>query len=167
MLYYVTFLTALGWIGALSSSQGIVKTTFPLRSQELALESLNLETTKVVNSNRPFGDIIKFYAEYFSGHNIFFSGKFDFTNATAFQQIVWKATCHIPYGKTRSYRWIALNIDKPFSYRAVGNALNKNPLPIIIPCHRVINSNGQLGGYGGGIDIKKQLLNLEIHSCPF
>ena len=167
MLYYVTFSTALGWIGALSSSQGIIKTTFPLKSQELALESLNLEKTKVVNSKIPFEAIIKFYVDYFSGHNTFFSGKFDFTNATVFQQTVWKATCRIPYGKTRSYRWIALNIDKPFSYRAVGNALNKNPLPIIIPCHRVINSNGQLGGYGGGIDIKKQLLNLEIHSCPF
>jgi methylated-DNA-[protein]-cysteine S-methyltransferase len=80
---------------------------------------------------------------------------------TPFQQKVWKKLTTIPYGKTRSYKWIASAINNRHASRAVGNANGRNPLPIIIPCHRVIRENGELGGYTGGINIKRFLLNLE------
>ena len=67
----------------------------------------------------------------------------------------------IPYGETRSYKWLAFSIKNPQAYRAVGNANGKNPLPIFIPCHRVIRENGELGGYTGGSNIKRFLLKLE------
>lgn len=80
---------------------------------------------------------------------------------TAFQQAVWAALQDIPYGKTQSYGGLAAVIGKPGAARAVGMANNRNPLPIFIPCHRVIGANGQMVGYGGGLDVKEYLLKLE------
>lgn len=80
---------------------------------------------------------------------------------TDFQQKVWKALREIPFGETKSYGEIAKNIGNPKAARAVGMANNKNPIPIFIPCHRVIGSNGKLVGYAGGIKIKEHLLTIE------
>ena len=82
---------------------------------------------------------------------------------TDFQILVWEEIEKIPYGETRSYRDIATRIGRPKSYRAVANACGKNPLPIIRPCHRVICSNGEIGGYSinGGVTLKKALLKCE------
>lgn len=88
-------------------------------------------------------------------------GWLDNLKATEFQKAVWKETMKIPYGQTRTYKEIAKRIGKPKSYRAVGNALGVNPLLVIIPCHRVISSNGSLGGFSGGLKLKKFLLDLE------
>lgn len=82
-------------------------------------------------------------------------------HGTEFQVRVWKALCDIPYGVTASYIEIAAAINSPKAFRAVGNANNRNPVPIIIPCHRVIAKDGKLSGYGGGIYIKEKLLKLE------
>ncbi|WFC15066.1 methylated-DNA--[protein]-cysteine S-methyltransferase [Aeromonas salmonicida] len=82
-------------------------------------------------------------------------------HGTAFQQAVWQALCDIPYGETRSYGDIARAIDTPAAVRAVGAANGRNPLSIIVPCHRVIGQNGSLTGYAGGLPIKQQLLALE------
>lgn len=98
--------------------------------------------------------------EYFEGKR----KKFDLAlrlNGTSFQNKVWKALLNIPYAKTCSYKDIAKNIGNENASRAIGNANNKNPLPIFIPCHRVIGSNGKLIGYAGGLDIKIKLLELE------
>lgn len=78
-----------------------------------------------------------------------------------FNKKVWNELINIPFGEVRNYKQIAKNIDNPNAYRAVGNANNKNPILIIIPCHRIIKSDGSIGGYRLGEDIKKQLLDLE------
>lgn len=80
---------------------------------------------------------------------------------TEFQQKVWEELCKIPYGRTCSYKDIAENIGNKKAYRAVGMANNKNPIPIFIPCHRVIGADGSLTGYGGGLEIKEKLLEIE------
>ena len=80
---------------------------------------------------------------------------------TDFQNSVWNTIHQIPYGEVRSYKWIAEQIGRPKAVRAVGNATGSNPITIIIPCHRVIGSNGNLGGYGGGLERKRQFLTLE------
>lgn len=98
--------------------------------------------------------------EYFQGKRTTFSLPFKLTG-TPFQLAVWKELQNMPYGKTTSYKEIAQKINKPKAYRAVGMANNKNPLPIIIPCHRVIGSNGKLIGYAGGLKLKNYLLELE------
>ncbi|MEG1826951.1 MAG: methylated-DNA--[protein]-cysteine S-methyltransferase [Gordonibacter sp.] len=101
--------------------------------------------------------------EYFAGKR----RSFDLPLAPAgtdFQKLVWRALEEIPYGQTRSYSDIAHAIGNPKACRAVGGANNKNPLPIVVPCHRVIGANGTLVGYGGGTKIKTYLLNLERHA---
>lgn len=104
--------------------------------------------------------------EYFQGKRTTFSLPFKLTG-TPFQLAVWKELQNIPYGKTTSYKEIAQKINKPKAYRAVGMANNKNPLPIIIPCHRVIGSNGKLIGYAGGLNLKNYLLELEKSHTNF
>lgn len=104
--------------------------------------------------------------EYFQGKRTTFSLPFKLTG-TLFQLAVWKELQNIPYGKTTSYKEIAQKINKPKAYRAVGMANNKNPLPIIIPCHRVIGSNGKLIGYAGGLKLKNYLLELEQSHTNF
>lgn len=104
--------------------------------------------------------------EYFQGKRTTFSLPFKLTG-TPFQLAVWKELQNIPYGKTTSYKEIAQKINKPKAYRAVGMANNKNPLPIIIPCHRVIGSNGKLIGYAGGLKLKNYLLELEKSHTNF
>ena len=90
-------------------------------------------------------------------------------NGTEFQNLVWKEISRIPYGQTKSYKDIAVRIGHPNSSRAVANACGKNPYPIIIPCHRVISSNGKLGGYSGpgGISEKRRLLKNENNETKF
>lgn len=113
------------------------------------------------------------FQEVISQLNAWFAGElhqFDLPLApqgTPFQQRVWKALLGIPYGETRSYGDIARQIGKPTASRAVGAANGLNPIPIIIPCHRVIGSSGQLVGFGGGLPAKKRLLVLEQNHIPF
>jgi methylated-DNA-[protein]-cysteine S-methyltransferase len=104
--------------------------------------------------------------EYFQGKRTTFSLPFKLTG-TPFQLAVWKELQNIPYGQTTSYKEMAQKMNKPKAYRAVGMANNKNPLPIIIPCHRVIGSNGKLIGYAGGLKLKNYLLELEQSHTNF
>ena len=98
--------------------------------------------------------------EYFAGTRT----TFDFPlrlQGTPFQEKVWAALRDIPYGETRSYQQIAQAIGQPMACRAVGMANHRNPIYIVVPCHRVVGANGALTGYGGGLDMKKALLELE------
>lgn len=97
---------------------------------------------------------------YFAGRRQRFELQFDLFG-TEFQKKVWQALQEIPYGATWSYKDVAAAVDSPKAVRAVGGANNRNPLPIVVPCHRVIGADGQMVGYGGGLDIKKFLLTLE------
>jgi methylated-DNA-[protein]-cysteine S-methyltransferase len=99
---------------------------------------------------------------YFAGHLKTFTVPVHFTQGTLFQQQVWRSLLTIPFGQTWSYKDLAASIDKPKAMRAVGNANGKNPIPIVVPCHRVIAHDGGLGGYSSGLDIKRKLLRLEI-----
>jgi len=98
---------------------------------------------------------------YLSGDKITFPDELDLSGATPFQRKVWEITRLIPYGETRSYAWVAEQVNKPRAARAVGQALARNPLPIIIPCHRVVTIDGRLGGFSGGVETKSRLLHLE------
>lgn len=98
--------------------------------------------------------------EYFDGYRQSFSLPLDL-RGTDFQLQCWRALLDIPYGETRTYRDIAHAIARPHAFRAVGMSNNRNPIAIVVPCHRVIASDGSLCGYGGGLDIKRKLLDLE------
>jgi methylated-DNA-[protein]-cysteine S-methyltransferase len=160
-LKYTVFNSAMGWVGILASAWGIRGTTLPQRSSQEARQLLGYSVNQAAYSPHLFDDCVERLKSYFDGHEVAFDDKIDLSKATSFQRRVWETTRLIPYGETRSYRWVAEQIKRPRAARAVGQALGRNPLPIIVPCHRVIAINGSLGGFNGGIQMKKLLLSLE------
>ena len=103
-------------------------------------------------------------AEYFKNGLTEFKCKTAFVTGTVFEKIIWETLQKVPYGETRTYKWLAEEIDRPKAFRSVGNALGKNPIPIVFPCHRIIESDGSIGGYSQGIGIKRRLLDIEYYS---
>jgi methylated-DNA-[protein]-cysteine S-methyltransferase len=101
---------------------------------------------------------------YFQGSKENFSQEIKFLRGTDFERKVWSLLREIPFGETRTYKWIAEKVGNPLATRAVGQALSKNPIPIVLPCHRVIESKGSIGGYSSGVNIKRRLLELEYYS---
>lgn len=118
------------------------------------------ETDKSIRNPDKVAEYVKEIREYFDHQRTGFDLDISF-KGTPFQEKVWKSLLRIPYGETRSYADIALDIGHPNAARAVGTAVGKNPIMIVIPCHRIINKNGRLGGFGGGPDLKKELLGIE------
>lgn len=105
--------------------------------------------------------------EYFSGRRKRLDLPVDLLFGTAFDRMVWRALREIPYGEVRSYGWVATRIGRPGAARAVGAANGRNPVAIVIPCHRVVQADGGLGGYTGGVGIKAKLLELEGLRPPY
>jgi methylated-DNA-[protein]-cysteine S-methyltransferase len=124
--------------------------------QELIAEDCQYDETV-------FNEVLRQLAEYFAGNRQVFDLKI-VPKGTPFQKRVWQELQKIPFGRTASYGEIAERVGNAKACRAVGMANNKNPIPIIVPCHRVIGKNGSLVGFGGGLDLKRQLLNLENDS---
>jgi methylated-DNA-[protein]-cysteine S-methyltransferase len=116
---------------------------------------------KAVRDDRQLKDVINELLDYFNGNKVNFKSILDLSMGTIFQRKVWGQISKIPYGELRTYKWIAGEIGNLNAVRAVGNAVGKNPVPPIIPCHRVIRSDGSLGGFSSGISLKKWLLKLE------
>lgn len=100
---------------------------------------------------------------YFRGNDKGFTQKIHFLSGTEFERKVWSSLRNVPYGETRTYKWIAEQAGRPKATRAVGQALSKNPIPIVLPCHRIIESDGSIGGYSSGVKIKRRLLEMEYY----
>lgn len=160
-LSYTVFNTAKGWMGILGSPGGLRRIILPRASAEEIHQTLGDSINHADQSSQLFQDLVERLTLYFDGQKVPFPDKIDLSGATMFQREVWEATRLILYGEARSYQWIARQIKKPKAPRAVGQALGRNPLPVIIPCHRVLASDGKLGGFTGGLDMKKSLLRME------
>ncbi len=158
---YTTFNSDPGWIGILTSPEGLLATTLPQGSAEEARRQLGNEVSQAIWSPHLFSDLVERLQAYFRGHRVTFPDKLDLSGATTFQREVWRVTRLIPYGETRSYRWVAEQVKSPRAARAVGQTLGKNPLPIIVPCHRVVAGDGKLRGFRGGLELKRYLIWLE------
>lgn len=143
--------TVIGKIGIAEEDGAITDIIF---GSEARPDFFNVCETAIIK------DAAKQLMEYFAGNRRNFDLPLS-TDGTAFQTMVWEALKSIPYGETRSYKDIAVQIGKAKACRAVGMANNRNSIPIIIPCHRVIGAKGKLTGYGGGLGIKEQLLIIE------
>ncbi len=160
-LEYVTFNTDPGWVGILASPGGLLGTTLPQKSEPEAHRMLGEGVDQATWSARLLPDLVVRLRDYFLGRYVTFPDRLDLSAATAFQRCVWNTARLIPYGETRSYRWVAEQINRPEAARAVGQALGRNPLPVIVPCHRVVTSDGRPGGFSGGLEMKRRLLRLE------
>jgi len=160
-LRFTSFKSALGWVALQASPAGIMKLTLPQPTEQAALAELGVSAGAVGVDKDRFSDLIARLQDYFKGKSVDFPEDLDLSVGTAFQQKVWRSCYSIPYGQTRSYGWIARQIGNPRATRAVGQALGRNPIPIIIPCHRVLAAGSKLGGFSGGLSVKEQLLALE------
>jgi O-6-methylguanine DNA methyltransferase len=155
-LFYFRTPSPVGPLFLAASSKGLVRLEFEARTQQ----TLNASTTQMRESKSALAPYLRELEDYFAGERREFSFPLDL-RGTGFQLACWHALLEIPYGETRSYRDIAQAIGHPHAYRAVGMSNNRNPVAIVVPCHRVIASSGSLCGYGGGLDIKRKLLDLE------
>jgi len=160
-----TFETRLGWTGLAYSDSAIVLVERSRRGAADIEELVRRRLADVVSQERPRGDLGEAAArklvEYHEGRQVVFDEPMDLSLVPPFTQRVLRATARIPYGEVRPYAWVAREVGKPRATRAVGQSLHINPLAPIIPCHRVIASDNTLGGYGGGLDMKRWLLKLE------
>ncbi len=121
---------------------------------------------KPIRNDEKLKSVISELLDYFNGNQVNFKSLLDLRTGTIFQRSVWDKIAEIPHGELRTYKWIASEIGNINAVRAVGNAVGKNPVPPIIPCHRVIRTDGKLGGFSSGIPLKKWLLKLEKSSLP-
>ena len=160
-LNYTIFNTDMGWVGMLASTKGLLAITLPQPSVHEVHQLLGNNINYAIWSPHLFRDLMERLKGYFGGQRTTFPDRLDLSQATHFQREVWEITRCIPYGETRSYAWVAEQIRTPRAARAVGSALGKNPLPVIVPCHRVVASDGKLGGFGGGVEMKRYLLSQE------
>jgi methylated-DNA-[protein]-cysteine S-methyltransferase len=157
---YTCIKSSFGWVGIASSVYGLIRVVFGKSSKSEA-EAYLLNWIKATESDSGLSEAIELLTQYFNGERVDFALNLDLRAGTDFQQAVWEATRKIPYGEVRSYGFLAKEIGKPKAARAVGSALGANPLPIIVPCHRVLRSDGGLGGYSGGLCWKPKLLAME------
>ena len=160
-LTYTVFQTDAGWMAVLASELGIIRATLPRASADEALKALGENTHRAIRSDEQFSDLATRLQDYFRGGRPSFPDALDLSAGTIFQRAVWEGARRIPYGETRSYGELAEDIGRPGAGRAVGQAMSRNPVAIIIPCHRVIASGGKLGGFGNRLDLKWALLSLE------
>ncbi len=162
--HYDIFETPLGWMGVMLSSKGVRRTTLPKPSPEECIADLGNEIREANLLEKPLDGLRKEMDRYFRGDSVDFSEPLDYEDAPPFFKAAWDACRSIPAGETRSYAWLAAKAGSPRAVRAAGQAMARNRLPILIPCHRVVGSDGDLCGFGGGRDalaLKQRLLNLD------
>ena len=158
-IYFGKVSSPIGIIKVASTSKGICYVWLNQNKSSNFKEIIEKRFGSIpVEDNACLKDVEGAIQMYFDGSLKKFNLPLDISIGTPFQKKVWKALMKIPFGQVRSYKWVAEKLDMQNASRAVGNANGKNPIPIIIPCHRVIESNGSLGGYSSGIETKKKLL---------
>jgi methylated-DNA-[protein]-cysteine S-methyltransferase len=160
---YTTADTPLGPTLVAATKRGLVNVSLPNHPAEEALERLAGEVSpRMLESRSDLDEVLRELDEYFAGRRDAFDLKLDWGLVKApFMRGVLRETARVPFGATRTYGEVAAKAGHPGAHRAAGTALGHNPIPIVVPCHRVIRSGGVLGNYGGGPEMKEYLLRLE------
>lgn len=157
------FHTRMGWVALLADDRALIRTTLPQPSRQAAVSLLVSFSGKIPIGENPLTlESRSRLLRYFSGERVALDDlPIDETQGTAFHRALWQFTRAIPYGSTRTYSDLAASAGHPRAARAVGQCMALNPLPIIIPCHRVVGRDGTLRGFGGGLEMKRALLSME------
>lgn len=165
---YAIFRTKWGYFGLLGTEKGLLRSSLPRRDRaeaEAAKRYLLMDLAGAERDGRLYKELQERIRAYFEGENVSFSRDIPVVldGFSVFQRRVLQACRRIGYGERVSYSALARRLGRPGAARAVGNALAKNPLPLIIPCHRVVRSDGEIGGFSaiGGIELKEKMLELE------
>lgn len=160
---YSSYSSPVGDLFAAADGRGITNLSIGVKEGDF-LAGLAAQGIEPSSDSGRFSALFRMFDEYFSGRPVFFSVALN-PSGTAFDRMVWAALSAIPWGGCASYGEVACAIGNPGAARAVGGACGRNPIPIIIPCHRVLRSGGLIGGYSGGAGVKEKLLTLE--GIPF
>jgi methylated-DNA-[protein]-cysteine S-methyltransferase len=163
---YAVFVTALGWMAVARTEAGIARMVLPRKSRDATFEKLVAGRGRIAEALRErdaaaFEPLTSRLKRFMEGSVVEFPDEVDRSGWTSFSARVWDATRQIPYGHTWTYGQVAAAIGQPRACRAVGQALHRNPVPIIVPCHRVIGADSSLTGFGSGLELKQALLQLE------
>jgi methylated-DNA-[protein]-cysteine S-methyltransferase len=159
---YATLDSPFGPLLVAASRRGLVRLAYPNEASEQVLEELAAGVSpRVLESPAMLEEVRRELEEYFEGARQLFDISVDWVLTRGFNRKVLQATARIPYGSVSTYGDVAGRAGNPRAYRAAGNALGSNPIPIVVPCHRVVPSGGGLGGYTGGVERKEFLLSLE------
>jgi O-6-methylguanine DNA methyltransferase len=159
------FRTKLGWMGLAASAKGICEIVLPKSSRQAVKRALRSGASPNGRPAAGTSAMLKCaqrqVTRYLAGRSRTLDFPIDLSDGTPFQRKVWQAALRIPYGRARSYQWIASKVGGKRYARAVGNALGANPVPMVVPCHRVVAHDASLGGFSGGLKTKRRLLDLE------
>jgi methylated-DNA-[protein]-cysteine S-methyltransferase len=159
---YTTVDSPVGRLLLAATDAGLVRVAFEREGHDLVLETLAARVSpRILNSPGRLEAAARQLEEYFAGRRTAFDLPLDYRLSSGFRQLVQQYLPQIAYGHTRSYRDVAEVIGNPKAVRAVGSACATNPLPVVVPCHRVLRTDGKLGGYIGGLEAKTVLLSLE------
>jgi methylated-DNA-[protein]-cysteine S-methyltransferase len=160
-IYWCTVPAPIGCVLVAASDSGLLRVSFRHREESFVDELREHTEADVVRSPARTADIVEQLRDYFAGERRRFDVRLDLRHVSPFQRRVLLAATRVPAGEVVSYGEIARRIGEPGGSRAVGQALGHNPIPIVIPCHRVVAAGGRIGGYTGGLAIKRKLLRLE------
>ncbi len=160
--------TAWGWVGIAASDTGLLATTLPVSSRQQALGRLLQRCPTAEEGISPILAAMQDkLLRYFNAQDVSLDDvALDVSGATRFQTRVWDIVRSISRGQVASYGWVAVQAGSPRGVRAVGQVMAGNPFPIVVPCHRVVGQDGRLTGFGGGLDMKRRLLELEGATWP-
>jgi methylated-DNA-[protein]-cysteine S-methyltransferase len=159
---YGTVESPIGKLLVATTDRGLVRISFHSEAEDLVLEELARRISpRVVEAPRKVAPVARELDQYFAGRRKRFDVPLDWALVGPYARRVLRATAAIPFGKVSTYREVARKAGNPAASRAAGNALGSNPIPVVVPCHRVLRTGGGLGGYGGGLDVKEHLLKLE------
>lgn len=159
---YATHDSPLGTLRIFVTDRGLVRLGYPDEAADRQLQELaRVVSPRILEAPRRTDAVRRQLDEYFAGSRHAFDVPVDWALVRGFAGRVLEATARIPFGQVSTYRQIASEAGSPNAYRAAGNALGSNPIPIVVPCHRVLHASGGLGGYAGGLERKRFLLELE------
>jgi len=159
---YRTLDTPAGTLLLAATDQGLVRVAWPNEGHDQVLETLATRLSpRILNAPARLDAVARELDEYFAGRRREFDLPLDFSLSSGFRRVVLGCLTGIGYGRTASYGGVAAAAGSPRAFRAVGTACRTNPLPVVVPCHRVIHADGSIGEYAGGPETKRMLLNLE------
>jgi methylated-DNA-[protein]-cysteine S-methyltransferase len=156
----------LGPLLVAATPRGLCRISFDPNPEDELERLTRLHGSRILRARRGIDRVHRQLDEYFAGSRARFEVERDLSGATRFQQRVLRALARVPFGGVTTYGELARRLGSPRAARAVGGALNRNPIPIVLPCHRVVGSTGELVGYGGGLERKRTLLELEGLTTP-
>jgi methylated-DNA-[protein]-cysteine S-methyltransferase len=159
----IIFKSRWGWMGVSETTKGIDAIVLPKATRQAALSELQAASAELLDGQVSplLREAQAQLTDYLAGTRRSFDLSLDLSRGTSFQRKIWRTLRRISYGRLRSYQWVAVRVGGRQYARAVGNAVGANPMPIVIPCHRIVAQDTSLGGFSGGLPTKRKLLTLE------